>query len=62
MRKATSSKEEIVAVGVRMEIDDITDDVFIVFKITDPAFKQKIRENWLNNIELKVMGKNLIKK
>lgn len=50
-----------VAKGVRIEVDESTGETFIVFKIIDEKFKQNIRENWLHDIELKVINKSLFK-
>jgi hypothetical protein len=51
--------KKVVAKAVRMEFDELKDDVYIVFKITDEQFKQKIRANWLDDVELKLLGKDL---
>lgn len=55
-------KYNTVAKAVGMQVDNNSDDLYIVFKITDEAFKQKIRENWLDDIELKMFGKELFEK
>jgi hypothetical protein len=50
-----------VAEAVRVEVNTETDEVFLVFKISDPEFKRQIRTNWLNqDINLKIFGKKLI--
>jgi hypothetical protein len=53
---------KIVAVAARMEIDNSTDDVYIVFKVINEDFKRRIRGNWLDDVELKVIGKTLEEK
>lgn len=55
-------KYETVAKAVRVEIDEDTDDVYLVFKITDLKLRQDIRKNWLQDIEFKIIGKELIVK
>lgn len=55
-----NKNNHIVANGVRLELDDNNGDVYIVFKIIDPVFKKKIRESWLDDIELKVINKSLV--
>jgi len=52
---------DTVARAVRMEVDPITGDLYLVFRVIDEAFKQKIRENWEADVQLKVLGKDLIK-
>lgn len=49
-----------VAKCVRLEIDESNGETYIVFKIIDEQFKQKIRQNWLEDIELKVINKTLV--
>lgn len=52
--------QETVARAIRMEVDPNTGDLYLVFKVVDEAFKQKIRDNWSADIKLKVLGKDLI--
>jgi hypothetical protein len=52
---------DTIARAVRIEIDPITGDVYLVFKVIDEAFKQKVRENWEQDLELRILGKDLIK-
>lgn len=62
MGKVSDPNYEEVANAIRLEVDENTNDVYIVFKITNEKFKQKIRENWMDDVELKVLNKKLIKK
>jgi hypothetical protein len=55
-------KHDTVARAIRMEIDPITGDLYLVFKVIDESFKQRVRENWINDVELMVLGKDLIQK
>ena len=50
-----------VAKAIRVEKNETTGDYFIVFKVTDEQFKKHIKENWLDDIELTVIGKNLMR-
>jgi len=52
-------KFKTVANAIRIEVDKTTDDVFIIFKITDLQFKQKVRESWADDIELELINKSL---
>lgn len=56
----SDSKKRAVATAVRVEYDQNNDDTFIVFKITDNAFKQKIRDNWNDGIELRMINTCLV--
>ena len=51
---------ETVAIAVRMEYDKDKDDVYIVFKITNERFKQKVRDEWEDRIELKLVNTCLV--
>jgi len=51
---------DTVARAVRMEVDPITGELYLVFKIVDEAFKQRIREDWSKDIELKILGRDLV--
>jgi hypothetical protein len=53
---------DTIARAVRIEIDPLTGDVYLVFKVIDEAFKQNVRENWEQDIEVKVLGRDLVKR
>lgn len=53
-------KLDTVARAIRMEIDPLTGDLYLVFKVIDESFKQRIRENWDADVELKILGRALI--
>lgn len=55
------NKKDTVARAVRMEIDLNTDDLYLVFKVIDESFKQRVRENWNLDVPLKILGKELSK-
>lgn len=48
--------KEIVATAVRMEYDKNNNEVYIVFRIIDEKFKQKVRDSWEDEIELKLIN------
>lgn len=50
---------QTVAVAVRIEHEAETDRVFLVFEVVDEKFKQRIKQDWTQDIDLKVVGKNL---
>ena len=51
---------DTVARAIRMEIDPITGDLYLVFKVIDESFKQRVRDNWMDDVELKLLGRALI--
>ena len=53
---------DTIARAVRMEIDPLTGDLYLVFKVIDEAFKQNVRENWEQDLELKILGRDLVKR
>ena len=54
--------ENTVARALRMEIDTLTGELYLVFKVIDEDFKQRVREDWEADVELKILGKDLIEK
>lgn len=49
-----------VATVVRIEHDPKTDELYLVFQVTDEDFKRRVKKDWLQDIDLKVIGKNLV--
>ena len=58
--KTPEAKGRVVATAVRMERDDLTDDVFLVFKVLDESFKQRVRKDWEKDIPMKLVGRELV--
>jgi len=52
-------KYHTVAEAVRIEHDRRDDTVFLVFKIVDEKFKQKIKNDWLQDLPLVIINKLL---
>jgi len=52
-------QNQIVAKAVRIEHNPDSDAVYLVFEITDEDFKLRIKRNWTDDIDLKVIGKDL---
>ena len=50
---------DTVARAIRMEVDTLTGDLYLVFKVIDESFKQRVRDNWMDDIELVLLGKEL---
>lgn len=51
--------EKIVAEAVRVERDDLTGKLYLVFEIKDEQMKRTIMRDWLSDIEFKIIGKSL---
>jgi hypothetical protein len=55
-----NNNQHTVANAVRIEIDPANDNTYLVFKVEDEAFKQKVRENWSDDIPVMMIGKSLV--
>jgi hypothetical protein len=51
---------QTVAEIARMEHNENTDDLYLVFKVVDEGFKKRIKKDWMEDIELKIIGKKLV--
>lgn len=51
---------EEVASAVRIEFDETTDDLLIVFRVTNPRYKHLIKQNWAKDIEFRLVDKKLV--
>ncbi len=51
---------QILAKAVRVESDPEKNELYLVFEVVDESFKKRIKENWMDDIELKLIGKNLV--
>lgn len=60
MNNSKDPKYQVVASAVRVEVDNTTDDIYLVFKIVNEQFKQKIRGNWQDDVELLLVEKDSI--
>jgi len=50
-----------LAKAIRVEIDHKTDSIFLVFEVVDEQFKKSIKEDWMQDIELKLIERNLVR-
>lgn len=55
-------QDDTVAVAVRVEHSLDRDDVFLVFKIVNERFKKRIKNDWTEDIELRIIEKRLVLK
>jgi hypothetical protein len=53
--------EEVVAEAVRIEFEEKTGKLYIVFEVVDEKYKQDIKKNWTQDIKYKLIDKCLVK-
>lgn len=51
--------EQTVAQVVRMEHNPDNDELFLVFQVVDESFKARIKKDWMQDVELHLIGKTL---
>ena len=56
------SKEEkaVIARVVRIEHDPTNDKIYLVFEIVDEGFRQRVKRDWMQDIDVKLVGRNLV--
>jgi len=52
--------QEVIAEAVRIEYEEKTGQLFIVFEVTNEKLKQDIKKNWTKDIEYKIVDKHLV--
>lgn len=53
-------QDKVVAEAVRIEYEEKTGKLYIVFEVKDEKYKQDIRTNWTKDIEYKLIDKFLV--
>lgn len=53
-------QDNVVAEAVRIEYEEQTGKLFIVFEVKDEKYKQDIKRNWTKDIEYRLVDKLLI--
>lgn len=61
VRDKMKPNEEIIAEASRIEFEEKTNKLFIVFEIKNEKYKQYIKQNWTDDIEFRLIDKLLIK-
>ena len=54
-------QDKVVAEAVRIEYEEKTGKLYIVFEVKDEKYKQDIKNNWTKDIEYKLVDKFLVK-
>ncbi len=52
--------ERVIAEACRIEVEEKTGRVFIVFEVKDEKYKQDIKKNWTKDIEYRLIDKSLV--
>lgn len=52
--------DKVVAEAVRIEYEEKTGKLFIVFEVKDEKYKQDIKKNWTKDIEYRLVDKSLV--
>lgn len=52
--------KEVVAEAVRVEVEEKTGKVFIVFEVKNEKMKKDIIKNWTKDIEYRIIDRSLI--
>lgn len=52
--------EECVGEAIRIEYDETTGKLFLVFEITNEKYKQSLKKNWTDDIEFRLINKQLV--
>jgi hypothetical protein len=52
--------KETIGEAVRIDFEESTGKLFLVFEITHPLHKKLIKTNWVEDIEYRVVDKKLI--
>lgn len=52
--------KEVIGEAIRVEFEEKTGRVCLVFEIINEKYKQDIRKNWTKDIEFKIIDKKLV--
>lgn len=53
-------QDQVVAEAVRIEYEEKTGKLFIVFEVKNEKYKQDIKKNWTKDIEYKLVDRALV--
>lgn len=55
-----SNNKDILAEAVRIEYEEHTGKLFIVFEVKDEKFKRDVKSNWTKDIQYRLIDKGLV--
>lgn len=53
-------QDKVVAEAVRIEYEEKTGKLYIVFEVKDEQYKQNIKKNWTKDIEYRLVDRFLV--
>jgi hypothetical protein len=53
-------QDKVVAEAVRIEYEEKTGKLYIVFEVKDEQYKQNIKKNWTKDIEYRLVDRALV--
>jgi hypothetical protein len=54
-------QDTVVAEAVRIEYEEKSGELYIVFKVTNEKYKQDLKRDWIKDIEFRVVDRFLVK-
>lgn len=60
VKRDMKTPTDTIAVAVRIEHEQNSDRIFIVFEIIDEKFKQRVKSDWTQDLNLILIGKKLV--
>lgn len=54
-------QNKVVAEAIRIEYEEQTGKLYIVFEVKDEKYKQDLKKNWTEDIEFRLIDKLLVK-
>lgn len=55
-----SGLNEVIGEAIRVEYEEKSGRLCLVFEITNEKYKQDIKKNWTQDIEYRIIDKNLV--
>ena len=52
--------DKVVGEASRIEYEENTGKLYIVFEIKEEKYKQDIKKNWINDIEFRIINRQLV--
>lgn len=52
--------KEVVGEAIRVEYDEKSGKIYLVFEITNEKYKQNIKKDWTKDIEFKIIDRKLV--
>lgn len=59
--KRIKMQNKVVAEAIRIEYEEQTGKLYIVFEVKDEKYKQDLKKNWTEDIEFRLIDKLLVK-